>query len=65
MSKAGRQGNERPDHRQHAAEEHGLKTIFIEPMLGNIYMRFLNEEIMSIFIHEGTTTIMSNHIGKN
>ena len=65
MGKACRQGDESAHHRQHTAEEHGLQAIFVKPVLGNIHMALLHEEILAIFIHEAAAALMPHSIGKN
>ena len=65
MGKACRQGDESAHHRQHTAEEHGLQAIFVKPVLGNIHMALLHEEILAIFVHEAAAALMSHSIGKD
>ena len=65
VSEACRQGNEGTHHRQHAAEEHSLQAILVKPVLSDVHMALLHEEILAILIHEAAAALMPHGIGKD
>lgn len=65
MGKASRQRDERAHDRQHAAEEHGLEAVLVEPVLRHIDMRLLDEEVMAIAVDKAAPAAMADEVGKD
>lgn len=65
MGKASRQRDERAHDRQHAAEEHGLEAVLVEPVLRHIDMRLLDEEVVAVAVDERSAAVMANEIGED
>ena len=65
MRKACRQRDERAHDRQHAAEEDSLEAVLVEPVLRDIDMRLLDEEVMAVAVDETASAVMTDEIGKD
>ena len=64
MRETRRQGDERAHDGQHAAEEDRLEPVAVEPVLRDIDMMLLDEEIAAVAIDERTPAIVADGIGK-
>ena len=62
---ARRKRDERPHHRQHAAEKHGLQPVLVEPFLGKVHMGLLDEEILAVTVHERPSAAAADLVCEN
>ena len=60
-----RQRDKRADNGQHAAEEHRLEPIAVEPVLCRIDVGLLDEEVFPVFVYEGASAARADLIGKD